>query len=82
MALNEKKKALILSSLKSRIKGTCPMCNASNWAIDSDVVAAQSSHDEAGAPIGGRYIPLVQMICLNCGFVSLHAIGALGVKHN
>jgi hypothetical protein len=80
MALTDRQKETIQSSLQSKIRGNCPMCNSSNWSLENQVVATTATSLGGGMAMGGPYIPMVQLVCTNCGFVSHHAVGALGIN--
>lgn len=79
MTLTESQKGTILASLQAKIKGACPLCSHSNWTLGDNVVAATTTSLGGGMVIGGPFVPMVQLICTNCGFVAHHAIGALGI---
>ncbi|HEY1186926.1 MAG TPA: hypothetical protein VGE74_04680 [Gemmata sp.] len=44
--------------------------------IDETHIAIQSPH--GGILVGGKIIPVVIVVCTNCGFVSQHATLAIG----
>jgi hypothetical protein len=79
MALTERQKEKILSSLRTKAKAHCPMCGGTNWELWEEMVGAMAASPQGGIGIGGPYIPMVQIVCTNCGFVSHHAVGVLGI---
>ena len=61
---------------KSALK-PCPRCNQENfvlldWFMNIPLQATISS-----LSLGGPSLPVVAVICHNCGFVAHHAVGAL-----
>lgn len=57
----------------------CPMCGKSAFTIGEGYVFNEVHSDYRHRVIGGAGIPSVLLICSNCGFISQHAIGALGL---
>lgn len=82
MALTERQKETVLDSLRGRIKGGCPMCASTEWTLHDEVVSTMTSSLGGDAAIGGRHIPMVQLVCNKWGFVGHHAIGLLGISLN
>jgi ribosomal protein S27AE len=80
MALTDKQKTLILTSLQAKARGVCPRCGQANWSMQDEVVACSTTSLQGGMAFGGPIVPMVQIICTNCGFVAHHAIGALGIN--
>ena len=80
MALTERQKKELTSTLQTKIHGECPMCRQRQWTLADEVVGAVSAALSGGLGLGGPYVPMIQLVCANCGFVSHHAVGALGVK--
>lgn len=80
MALTDRQKNTIQTNLQSKIRGTCPMCGQSNWTLGEEVVASNTTSLQGGMAIGGQFVPMVQLICNNCGFVAHHAVGVLGIN--
>ncbi len=77
--LSEKQKK-IMAALKD--KGAilpCPRCGKQDFTLldDYTTLAIQKNFDNI--VIGGPSIPSAVVICSNCGYISLHAIGALGL---
>lgn len=80
MALSEQQKETVLDNLKQKVRGVCPMCGKNQWTLGDELVASIAAGAGGGLGIGGPYIPMVQMVCNNCGFVAHHAVGYLGIK--
>ena len=79
MALTERQKETVSESLRKKIGGQCPMCTGTEWTLHDEIVSNMTSSLAGVTALGGRNVPMVQMICNKCGFVSHHAIGLLGI---
>jgi len=55
----------------------CPSCGGRSWSI-GDIISSPVL-TSGGTAIGGRTIPMVQVICNNCGFVRLYAAVPIGL---
>lgn len=78
------KKAEIIAKLDERFKKKskllkCPMCDNSQFSIADAYFKHGLQDDLNSVSIGGPSIPSVAIICRNCGFISQHAIGILGL---
>ena len=82
MALTDRQKTAIEGALKARVKGPCPMCGKTEWSLQEEFVMATTTSIGGGIAIGGQFVPMVQLICMGCGFVSHHAVGLLGISLN
>lgn len=82
MTFTEQKKKEVMRQLKGKMTSGCPMCDHRSWTIGDELVAAPATSLEGGIAIGGPFVPMVQVICQRCGFVSHHAAGALGIDLN
>lgn len=78
MALTDKQKNTLHSNLRNKISGACPMCGGNQWSLSDELVAPPALSLGGGLAIGGPAIPMLQLVCTNCGFVSHHAVGMLG----
>lgn len=79
MALTDRQKQTILDNLRGKIRNPCPRCSQGNFTLGDEVVATTTTSLQGGMAVGGPIIPMVQAVCTNCGFVSHHAIGVLGI---
>ena len=81
---SEEKKKEIIDRLgerlgKHRAHPKCPMCGHSQFTI-ADAYLRNDLQPELGSvSLGGPSIPAAAIICNNCGFISQHAIGVLGL---
>ena len=79
MGLTDRQKQKIQDSLTEKgVRGQCPMCGRSNWNIMESLVAGTPITLGGDLELGSGSVPMAQLACGNCGFVSHHAIGALG----
>ena len=44
-------------------------------------LSLQENHND-GVVLGGKSVPIVHVACTNCGNLSMHAIGVLGLLEN
>lgn len=80
---DEEKKRAIDALNKKGVKTHCPMCLNNNFILaDGYFNLTIQANLHAGLIIGGPSIPTVAIICTNCGSVSHHALGALGLLQN
>lgn len=78
MALTTNQKEIIVRRLET-INAACPICAYRAWTISDEIVSAMSVSLGGSTTLGGPFIPMAQIVCRNCGFVSHHAIGVLGI---
>ncbi len=79
MLSNEQKKK-IAEELEKRKHGlTCPMCQNKNFIMADGYFNNNMQTDFGSFSIGGPAIPTIAIVCSNCGFVSQHALGVLGL---
>ena len=79
-SLSEDDKRKIANELSLRIPNlTCPMCHRSNFIITDGYFNPPINANLKGIVIGGSSIPSIGIVCANCGFISHHALGVLGL---
>jgi len=79
MALTQRQKTNIMESLRVKVKAPCPRCVQNYWQMQDELVMAPATSFGGGLAIGGPHVPMIQVICTNCGYVAHHAVGALGI---
>ena len=57
----------------------CPRCSGRNWSVEGFFNQPLQSIKWQGVVFGGPSIPSVVIVCKNCGFMSQHALGTLGL---
>lgn len=62
----------------------CPMCGNNHFIIGDGYFNTFIQGDLKQTTLGGPSIPSIPVICGNCGFISMHALGVLGLlpKHD
>ena len=81
---SEAKKKELIDALNQKLKRhglplKCPMCSHNNFTIADAYLRNGLQEDIKSVNIGGPSIPAIAIICTNCGFISQHAIGVLGL---
>jgi len=73
--------AKIIAHLRNKWQGkTCPMCQIGNWNVQESTFQL-TEFNEGGMVIGGPVIPVIPVICNNCGnTILINAITAGLVK--
>jgi hypothetical protein len=79
MLTNEQKEKIKAELLKKVPTLTCPMCQNKSFSMAEGYFLNTIQADIESLALGGQVIPTIGIICNNCGFVSQHAIGRLGL---
>ena len=78
--MSKEEKEKIAQILNGRIVNLkCPMCGNQHFIIADGYFNHFMQDNLSGVSIGGPSIPVIPIVCSNCGFVSQHAIGILGL---
>lgn len=79
--IDKSKKENIIKQLNERLgKFSCPMCHKSNFTFVDGYVAISLQKDYKNIVIGeSTFVPSVMIVCNNCGFISQHSLGVLGL---
>lgn len=78
--LNKERKEEIANRLNERIgRFECPMCHKGPFSIIDGYVQANIQSNLSSYSLGGASIPMIAIACNNCGYISFHALGALGL---
>ena len=81
--LTQEEKQKIIETLKQRgVNASCPMCGNKNFIIADGYFNQTMQKDFQNIALGGPAIPTIATVCSNCGFVSQHALGVLGLLNN
>lgn len=76
---NEEKEKIIKALEERDAKNPCPRCSNDVFNL-VDGYFVQSLQEKAkGVVIGGLSLPSVVVVCNKCGFMSQHALGAIGL---
>jgi len=84
--LNADQQQRIIGALTERMQKknrgfACPMCGNNHFTLLDSYIRndVQASLETAVITLGGPTIPAAAIICDNCGFMSQHALGTLGL---
>ena len=77
---DEKYKEKIIKSLEEHgVKLTCPMCGNKQFQLVDGYFNQTIQETIPGEAKGGATVPSIAIVCVHCGFISQHALGALGL---
>lgn len=79
--ITQEQKQKIVERLRERgVVRPCPMCGKGSWVL-ADGYLNEALHGNLAYALflGGPSLPSAAIICTNCGFMSQHALGALGL---
>ena len=67
-----------VTELKNRVNELeCPMCHSKHFAVADGFFIQHLQDDFASFELGSKGVPILPVICKNCGFISQHALGFL-----
>ena len=61
---------------------TCPICKKGHFALIDGYLSHVLTDDYHQINLDGKMIPFVMLACNNCGYITHHALGALGLLNN
>ena len=78
--LPEERKQEIIKALSDRNAiGPCPRCENKAFTLLDGYFSQSLQSNPTGMVLGGPTVPSIVMACNRCGFLSHHALGALGL---
>jgi len=81
--LTQEQKQKILQALNGKnVNGPCPRCGNNNFILAEGYFNHFMQVDLTNVSLGGPSIPTIATVCSNCGFISEHALGVLGILPN
>jgi hypothetical protein len=85
--LTEERKAELIRVLAEKLskyskRSICPMCGHAHFTIADAYFSNTLQTDLNSVNLGGLAIPSLAIICTNCGFISQHSLGILGLLHS
>ena len=81
--LTEEEKKKIKVEFDKKVKDlTCPMCQNKNFIMSDGYFLNVLQSDIHSANIYGKATPTIGIVCTNCGFMSQHVLGVLGLLNN
>lgn len=79
MLANDQKEKIV-KVLNERLGGfQCPMCHKGPFTIIDGFFNISIQSNLSSYTLGGTTVPMVAITCNNCGYISFHALGALGL---
>jgi hypothetical protein len=81
---NEDQKKHIIEVLDNKFQNlnkpiSCPMCGNGKFTLAGGYFVSILQDNVNNIALGGSSLPTVSIICTNCGFVSQHAVGLIGL---
>ena len=81
--MNREEINTIAQALTSKIPSLrCPMCGKGPFTFVNGYLYNHVQDDYKHVVIGSQGIPTAVIVCSNCGFMSQHALGAIGLLDN
>lgn len=78
--LPKETKEKIIKGLQAKgVKTICPMCGHNHFVLADGYFNNTLQKDLKNISLGGSGIPTISIVCSNCGFISQHALGVLGL---
>lgn len=79
--ISKEEKEKVIRELNSKFNQSlkCPMCGNNHFIIGDGYFNTFIQDDFKTINMGGSSIPSIPIICNKCGFMSLHALGILGL---
>ena len=68
--------------IKNHLQGRnnqCPICDANDWTVVDDLLSPFCIDVEYKRPIEGKFLPIVALICNDCGYIRQIAARKVGV---
>ena len=79
MLTNEEKEEIRKKFVPKTTNLSCPMCANKGFSMAEGYFMNIMQSNLTSLELGGQAVPTIGIICNNCGFVSQHALGALGL---
>lgn len=76
----EQNKQKIVMEITKKVQDLkCPMCFSKNFTLTEGYFAHVLQNDLKNINIGGKNVPVVPIVCKNCGYILEFAAGVLGL---
>lgn len=80
IGFSEERQKEIIEALRSHgATRPCPRCGNGTFEMIDGYAAMSIQTELQGIIIGGRVVPTILVACRQCGWLSQHALGALGL---
>src|ERR1019366_5929354 len=81
--LSEEQRQRIVKKLSDvKANNPCPRCNNSTFTLVDGFFSNVIQSNLSTMQLSGQNIPVAAVICTNCGYVAMHALGVLGLLEN
>ena len=81
--VSQEEKEKIIQKLNELIHDSkCPMCGNDKFIIADGYFSNIMQENPTALKLSGSIMPTIPIVCDKCGFVSQHALGALGLIPN
>lgn len=78
--MNIKKEEVIKALTEKKAVLPCSRCGCNSFTVlDGYSKIMLDKEVDASIRLGGPVVPVVAVVCTNCGAITLHALGALGL---
>lgn len=78
--LDKKEKEKIIETLVRKVPSLeCPMCHNRHFILADGYTMLGVQDSKEHWIMGGSVMPVIGLVCSQCGFISFHALGALGL---
>lgn len=78
--LSEDKKHELIKTLSERLgQFECPMCHQRQFTVIDGYFVPSLLSEYSSPALSTSGIPMAGIVCIHCGFVSFHALGAIGL---
>ncbi|MFA5360192.1 MAG: hypothetical protein WC349_04530 [Patescibacteria group bacterium] len=78
--MKQEEKEKVIHVLEEKLaKLPCPRCGNQQFSLVDGYTTQSLQNDLKSMVIGGPNIPSVIVVCNRCGFMSQHALGAIGL---
>jgi ribosomal protein S27AE len=75
----EQKRKVVEALEKVGARLPCPRCGNNNFTLLDGYFNQPVQTELAGLVLGGPSVPSAVVVCTRCGYLSQHALGALGL---
>lgn len=75
----EQKRRIVEALEKAGARLPCPRCANNNFTLLDGYFNQPVQAELSGLVLGGPSVPSVVVVCTRCGYLSQHALGALGL---
>lgn len=75
----EQKRKIIRRLFEVGARAPCPRCGKQSFTVPDGYFNQAIQMQMGGIVLGGPTMPSIVVVCTQCGFMSQHALGALGM---